>query len=176
MSRSKKTPYKNLTLALVTLLVMLGLSELIVRRFVPVRNVGPSFTIYDPIYGTRLKKDFSAKRITPEFTMRFTTNSLGFRGPEPELSPHRPILFLGDSFTMGYGVNDGEEFPALVRNALTKRGPDTVAVINAGVGNVGNRRWIKFLPAEGKRYNPRLVVFQIHVIRVRRRVQILQIG
>ena len=160
--RSAGVLWKNLALSLIALLVGIGISELIVRSFVQVRDVGPSFTVYDPVYGQTLKKSFSARRITPEFTMRFTTNSDGFRGPELGMLSSRPILFLGDSFTMGYGVNDGEEFPALVRAALSQRGSKMVSVINAGVGNSGNGRWAKFLRAEARRYNPALVVLQIH--------------
>jgi hypothetical protein len=160
--RSTGALWKNLVLSLVALLVGIGTSELIVRSFVQVRDVGPSFTVYDPRYGQTLKKSFSAWRITPEFTMRFTTNLDGFRGPELGMLSSRPILFLGDSFTMGYGVNDGEEFPALVRSTLSHRSSKMVSVINAGVGNSGNGRWVKFLRAEAKGFNPRLVVFQIH--------------
>ena len=108
-SYSKTSPYINLALICISTLLTLALCEVVVRIFIPVRNVGPSLTIYDPVYGKRLKKNFTATRTTPEFTMQFTTNSLGFRGPEPEVFPYRPILFLGDSFTAGYGVNDGEE-------------------------------------------------------------------
>src|SRR5512139_2958291 len=86
------------------LLVSLALCELFVRAFVVVRNVGPSFTVYDADYGNRLRPSFSTVRIAPEFTMRLTTNSLGFRGPEPDAPPRGVVLFLGDSFTMGYGV------------------------------------------------------------------------
>ena len=160
--RSSRVLWENLAIFLVALLVGIGVSELIVRSFIPVRNVGPSFTIYNSFYGKTLKKSFSARRITPEFTMRFTTNSDGFRGPELGIKSSRPILFLGDSYTMGYGVNDGEEFPALVRKALSERSSKMVAVINAGMGDNGNGRWVKFLRAEGKRYNPGIVVLQIH--------------
>lgn len=159
---SVRVLWKDLALFLIASLVGIGVCELIVRNFIPVRNVGPAFTIYDPFYGKTLKKSFSTMRITPEFTMRFTTNSYGFRGPELEILSSLPILFLGDSLTMGYGVNDGEEFPALVRKALNESSYKMVSVINAGMGNNGNGRWVKFLRAEGKRYNPGLVVLQIH--------------
>ena len=154
--------WKNLALSLVALIVSLGIGELIVRCCVSVRNVGPAFTVYHPLYGKTLKKNFSCVRIAPEFTMKFTTNSDGFRGPALEPSSHRSILFLGDSFTMGYGVSDGEEFPALVRKVLNERSPDSAPVVNAGIGDNGTGRWVKFLRADGKRYNPGLVVLQIH--------------
>jgi hypothetical protein len=156
------TFWKNIALSIIALSVGLMVGELIVRNFIPVRNVGPSFSIYDPFYGKSLKKSFSCRRITPEFSMTFTTNSAGFRGPEIGSLTPRPILFLGDSFTMGYGVNDGEEFPSLIRKALNENRPDTITVINGGMGDNGNGRWIKFLRNDAKRYNPGIVVFQIH--------------
>lgn len=157
----KRFNWKNLSLTLIGLLIGLILCEVILRLFVPVRNVGPAITIYDPVYGSRLKKSYSATRITPEFTIRYTMNSLGFRGPEPQRFPYRPILFLGDSFTEGYGVTDGEEFPELVRESLERRfGKSRIPVVNAGIGNTGNAHWVKFLTHEGKRFNPRLIVLQ----------------
>ena len=161
----RRTPHGfNLLNAVVLILATVGsllLCEVLVRWFVPVRNVGPTFSVYDARYGKVLKESFSCMRITPEFTMRFTTNSLGFRGPEPEGFPFRPILFIGDSFTSGYGVNDGEEFPELVRRALAKQyGEGAVPVVNAGSGNTGNGYWVKFLNLDARKLNPRLVVFQ----------------
>ncbi|MAF84108.1 MAG: hypothetical protein CL797_08400 [Chromatiales bacterium] len=148
----------NILLFLGGLLLAFVLAEVAVRMFVPVRMVGSSFTIYDPIYGKRLKRNYTTTRITPEFTISFSTNSYAFRGPEG--FPDRPILFLGDSFTMGYGVSDGEEFPALVRAALAEHDP-VIPVVNTGMGANGNGRWIKFLRAEGEAYEPRAVVLQL---------------
>ena len=157
-----KTPIKNFSLFILSLIFSLGLSEIFIRLYVPVRNVGPSLSIYDPYYGKRLKKSFQCIRMSPEFVMHFSTNSLGFRGPEPSNFPKRPVLFLGDSFTMGYGVDDGKEFPELVRKFLVKTyGNNFITVVNNGIGDNGNGRWIKFLNKEGQTYNPRMVVIQI---------------
>ncbi len=153
--------YQNIILVLISLGVSIGGGELLVRKFLKARNLGPSFTIYDSFYGQTLKKKFSTQRITPEFTMKFTTNSDGFRGPELGATFSHPILFMGDSFTMGYGVNNGEEFPALVRDAMNDRHIE-IPVINAGIGFNGTGRWIKFLRTEGEKFNPALIVLQIH--------------
>jgi GDSL-like Lipase/Acylhydrolase family len=153
---------KNALLLAAVLVAGLGLLELAVRLFVPVRNVGPSFTTYDPEYGKQHKPSFTATRYTPEFTMSFSTNALGFRGPEEGDSQRGVILFLGDSFTEGYGVSDGEEFPALVGERLRARGA-AVSVLNGGIGDNGNGRWIKFLRAAAASYEPQLVVLQVHV-------------
>jgi hypothetical protein len=154
--------FKNAVLSLASMAMALVVAEVVVRLFVPVRNIGPSFSEYDSVYGKRLKKNFSCTRVTPEFTMRLTTNSLGFRGPEPKSFPKNGILFIGDSFTEGYGVNDGEEFPALVRKELDARmGENRVPVVNAGAGDIGEGRWVKFLRNEGKRFAPRLIVAEL---------------
>ena len=93
--------------------------------------------------------------------MHFSTNSEGFRGPERRNTRNRPVLFLGDSFSAGYGVNDGEEYPDLVRKGLAdKFGADAIPVVNAAMGNIGNGYWIKSLQAEGHRLHPLLVVLQ----------------
>ncbi|HWA38245.1 MAG TPA: GDSL-type esterase/lipase family protein [Burkholderiales bacterium] len=132
------------------------------RLFVPVREVGPLFTVVDPVLGKRIKSDFRAVRVTPEFEMKFTSNALGFRGPPFTGVPSQGLLFVGDSFTMGYGVNDGEEYPALIRARLDARyGAGRVPVINAGMGDNGNGRWIKLLRTELERFRPRLVVLQV---------------
>ena len=149
--------WKNLLFLFLIIIFCLIICELIVRVFIPVRNVGPSFTVYDPIFGKTNKTDFSAKRFTPEFTMKISFNSLGFRGPEIKSFANRNIIFLGDSFTLGYGVNDDEEFPALIRKDIS----NDVSVINAGMGDNGNGRWLKFLKTKAEKYNPELIVFQL---------------
>lgn len=140
-----------------SLLFALVLAEVVVRAAIPVRNVGPTFSEYDPVYGKRLKKNFTCTRTAAEFTMEFSTNSLGFRGPEPVSFPSGGILFLGDSFTSGYGVNDGQEFPQLIRTHLERAGLP-VPVVNAGSGNTGNGYWLRFLQTDAPRFAPRLVV------------------
>jgi hypothetical protein len=64
---------------------------------------------------------------------------------------------------MGYGVSDGEEFPAIIRDALrAPEGGGAVPVLNAGIGDSGNGRWVKFLRADAAAYEPSLVVMQVH--------------
>ena len=121
--------------------------ELGARLLVPAREVGPSFSVYDPVLGSRHKRGLSASRRTPEFTMRISTNSLGQRGPEPtpaELDAKLRVLFVGDSFTEGYGVDDGEEFPRRVAARLAAEGR-SVRILNEGVGNTGTGRAVRLL-------------------------------
>jgi len=152
----------KLLIAFVSICIGLVLVEFAIGFLVPLREVGPSFSLYDPVLGQRLKPGFRTVRKTPEFTMRLSTNSLGFRGPPMKELPKGPILFLGDSFTMGYGVDDGKEFPALVAARLgDESGSNAVPVVNAGIGNSGNGRWVKLLRSIGKEMQPRLIVMQM---------------
>ena len=145
-----------------TLLVCEGLS----RLWLDVRSVGPAFSQFDPVLGKVLKKNFSTTRWTPEFTMRFSTNSMGNRGPEPksDMPSDAPvILFVGNSFTEGYGVDDGDEFPQLVAKRLKDlKGDQQVRIINAGIGDTGTGRALRlvrdFAPKEA---GPTLLVLEI---------------
>jgi lysophospholipase L1-like esterase len=151
----------NVAMTIGSLTVALAFAEVVVRVFLPVREVGPRFAIYDPVYGKTLRKNFSGERRMLESTYTLSTNSLGFRGPEPEAPLKDTILFLGDSFTMGFGVTDGREYPAVVRAALrAELGSAAPEVINAGIGNTGNGRWIRFLARDAKALSPKVVVFQ----------------
>lgn len=143
------------------LLLSLVLLELLVRAFVPVRNIGLSFTEFDPYYGKRIKTSLQTTRSAPEFDMTFTSNSLGFRGPEPEGHVTDGILFLGDSFTMGYGVTDGREYPQLLGRMLEERVEMGLPIVNTGMGGNGNGRWVKLLARDAARFEPRLVVLAV---------------
>ena len=136
----------------------LVVSEIAVRIAVPVRNVGPSWTMHHPAYFQAVKPNLHVRRRSPEFDTMFTTNSLGFRGAEPLSTPSETIVFLGDSFTMGYGVTDGEEYPRVAGDRLEAAlGEAAPLVVNAGIGR-GNGYWVKFLREEAADYTPRYVV------------------
>jgi hypothetical protein len=160
--RAGKTFLGNIALAAFAAAATLGVAELAVRKFVHVRHVGPPVTTYDSIYRTRLKRNFSAVQITPEFRMRLTTNSMGYRAAEPTGPLKGGLLYLGDSFTVGYGVNDGEEYPALLAKQLSAMGAGSVPYINAGRGNTGQSQWIKFLRREAPGYDPSFVIVQVN--------------
>jgi lysophospholipase L1-like esterase len=76
-------------------------------------------------------------RLNPELPHVIRVNSLGFRGPDFQFTK-RPgvfrILCLGDSYTFGDYVNEGETLPAALGEHLRRRRPGrTFEVINAGV-------------------------------------------
>jgi lysophospholipase L1-like esterase len=151
---------KNTILIVVSMVFAVLVAEGLTRLLVPVRDVGAPFTEFDPVMGRHLKRNFRSVRVTPEFKMTFTSNSHGFRGAEPHSSPL--VVFIGDSFTMGYGVDDGLEYPAMIREKLNLLpGSRGAEVVNMGMGNSGNGRWIKLLRTEVAQFEPLVVVLQM---------------
>jgi lysophospholipase L1-like esterase len=75
---------------------------------------------------------------------RVRTDERGFRRPDPATEArrrpgHRLALALGDSLTFGWGVAEGQTFPAQLERLLALRCPAAggraVTVHNAGIGN-----------------------------------------
>jgi hypothetical protein len=76
----------------------------------------------------------------PDFSYIQRVNALGLRGRETTVEKPagtRRILMLGDSFTMGKGVQDHETFPLLVEQILQPQlaacGGGSLEVLNGGV-------------------------------------------
>lgn len=70
------------------------------------------------------------------------TNSLGFNGPEIDLSVQDSleyrILIIGDAFTMPEGMDYEKGYPELIRNELSEKFPlRNIKVFNAGVTGFG---------------------------------------
>lgn len=87
-----------------------------------------------------------------EFTI--TTNSLGFRGPEPETPKRRPrVLALGESVSMGWGVQDTENWTAWVATDLD------IEILNVGIPDVEPRALADWCVAEGPRLDVDVLVW-----------------
>lgn len=96
--------------------------------------------VADPYRHHALVPDSYAELRQPDFDYIQRVNSLGLRGRETTVAKPentRRILMLGDSFTMGKGVQDDETFSVLVakmlQDSLKSCNGGTVEVLNAGV-------------------------------------------
>lgn len=73
--------------------------------------------------------------------VRIRTDSSGFRRPDADTEAlrkpaSRTIIALGDSLTLGWGVPEGQTYPAVLEKTLNQKGPGCqVSVVNAGIGN-----------------------------------------
>ena len=68
-----------------------------------------------------------------EFADSFTTNSKGFRDDEASLEKPS-IIFLGDSYTLGWGAKQNETFVSVTENITGLKG------LNAGMSSYGTAR------------------------------------
>lgn len=102
----------------------------------------------------------SETRFDPDFRHEISTNSRGLRNRETSYArdARRRILCVGDSFTLGLGVESRDAFPSLLEAGL----PDT-EVINAGVLAWGtSQEWLWF-EREGQRYSPDVLILEFFV-------------
>jgi len=135
--------------------------------------VGPSEVAGYPLY-TLVPDPFTGVRYAPNLHLRlsygekgkrfrFTTNALGFRGREVSWAKSPGafrVLFLGDSFTEGFGVNDDETFPYYFEE-IARRMDKNIEVINAGQRGCELPEYLGFLRGYGARLAPDLVVISL---------------
>jgi lysophospholipase L1-like esterase len=111
--------------------------------------------------GYRLKPD---QQIEAKPGIVYTINPDGFRQGNDDVwdDGNTRILFVGDSFTFGWGVNDKETFPAVAERLLREQ---MVQVDCLNLGVIGyNLTQYKSIVAEGlKRFDPKLVVVTVYV-------------
>ena len=88
-------------------------------------------------------------------------NSLGMRGPEPDLSDaaRKRIVLMGSSITLGWGVPEEETMRARLARALGEE----VQVLNAGIGNYNTVRYVTLLEKNISVWKPNTVVVQYFV-------------
>src|SRR5262249_19367603 len=118
----------------------------------------------DPLRCYALQPGLALEHRTSEFAIHIYTNAQGFRtdAARRETPLAKPpgttrILFLGPSFTFGWGSEIEATFVARIGDALRASG-HAVEVINAGVPAQGSDQQLCWFAAEGHRYEPDLVV------------------
>jgi lysophospholipase L1-like esterase len=134
--------FKRLCFALLAILVGLFASVLLAEvlcRIVQgeksknlVRNYWPpGSVIYDPAIGWKYRPGYRGRwRYLDEYDCEVAINSLGLRDREFGAKTVPRLLFVGDSFTFGVGVNDTETFVKQTEQILKRKTP--VECINAG--------------------------------------------
>lgn len=116
----------------------------------------------DEAIGYRLKPD---QTIRPKPGIAYTINAQGFRG-SPVVEKRDPkvpcILFIGDSFTFGYGVNDDETFPAISERLLRDSGTEAEC-LNLGVTGYNLANYRAALAENLKLFDPDAVVVTVYL-------------
>ena len=93
---------------------------------------------FDQDFFYRLRPNNECTFSNVEFSNKIRTNSIGNRDDEASLS--KPdVICLGDSYTMGWGVEQNESFPALIEKNTGLK------VLNAGMSSFGTVRELRKL-------------------------------
>ncbi len=154
-------------LLLASLLLVVGVGELIARILVP--DLPPR----RPALSPEEQADLPVLRTLPDLMGRdvrgqhrgvlFRTNAHGLRGPDVPVQPlpgTRRIGIAGDSVTMGWGVPEEGAYPALLEERLEQASPGTSwEVLNAGMAGLDTRRAINRLMHYDRVYQLDLLVY-----------------
>ena len=87
----------------------------------------------------------------PEFSNALSINTLGVRDDEASLD-QPGVVMLGDSITMGWGVNQDEAFPSVFERKTGRR------TLNAGVASYGTVRELRMLSRVDRRAATDIVI------------------
>lgn len=153
----------NLILLAVSAGFTLGLFEvgarLFVRAWAPQHGVR-NFWMQDPLLGWVHVPSTQGRHVHLDFEVDVATNRQGFRDDPvsfERIPGQRRVLFLGDSFGFGYGVERGELLADLLEDSF----PDT-EFVNASVAGYGTDQQLLFFRERGYRYAPDLVLYLFH--------------
>jgi lysophospholipase L1-like esterase len=175
----KKGILTGLAVLFLSLSISLAGGEFIVKHIMPqetyglARSVGLHIFDSSPIIPFTLQKNvkkFLNIGFTREFNHFVNTNSEGTRGDN--FSSEKPnntyrILFLGDSMTFGWGVDDDKTYPFLVEKYLNSIGKlngnyTKIETINAGFADgLTLDSYYLYLKEIGRKYKPDLVVLDL---------------
>ncbi|UCF06308.1 MAG: SGNH/GDSL hydrolase family protein [bacterium] len=148
-----------LLMVLVCFVVVIAAGELLVLLLKPQVSLYPRWE-FSVKYGREHFKDVRMVHRQPRhWKFVYTINELGYRGravPVADRYVKRNIVVLGDSYAMGMGVNDGEDFAAVMDKNLA----DGWNVINMACGGWGLTQQIRRFYETGLLYKPSAVVLQ----------------
>jgi len=143
-----KSIIANLTLLSVSVLIVLGISEVASRYLVPV-SPGPKLLDMDgnALRQSYIKPSTQFRIITPDFDAPTSITADGYRAPQAK-DNNPSTLFVGDSFTYAQGVKDNEAFPHIYCEAkelscanLAVPGASTLYEVDRLEGYLKDKGW-----------------------------------
>ncbi|MBI2136465.1 SGNH/GDSL hydrolase family protein [Candidatus Woesearchaeota archaeon] len=161
--------YKNFFLLFSVILIMLLFFEIALRLAYPLYS---NYNTEMWRYAKEIKALSSNPLIAHEhkpnavsflYGTEIKTNSIGWRdyGYDVTTDKYR-IMILGDSITLGWGVDFNYTFPKILERLLRENNPN-IEVINTGVGNYNSEMEVNSFLEKGSRYNPDMVVLAYYI-------------
>lgn len=159
-----KRAISNIAIALAALLGALAFGEIILRQVVtlPLERIEPEIRYVDhPVRRFTLAPDQAG--FTYGAPARIDARGFRVNGTSRrEDGTTRRILGLGDSYTFGLGVADGETWPARLESHLRRHATVPVSVINAGTISYGVAQQLDLLRSDALRTGPDVVVHALY--------------
>lgn len=166
----------RITLILIGVILALVLGELLLKTLYPQKTLSKlqavSFKCFEEGEHRWVKLKSNKECLLHSTSGAFEdvlvkTNSLGLRGPEiikekPQ-DLHR-VLFIGDSFTMGWGVKEEEAYPKVVESILKEKAPNIkFESVNAGFTAAGPSGYYLYTKLYGLDLNPETLVIGFYI-------------
>jgi hypothetical protein len=155
-----------ITIALLVL-AEAGLRLLIPQKRTEVRGSKPDVAyVFDDDYLIALKpnlrRSFTRAKVNGGITVKWETNSDGFRGNELRRQPDIRVMVYGDSSIQAEFSNLEDTFPFRLEKYLAAGLPGyDIEVVNAGVIGFGPDQSLIKLSKEADRYKPSLIIFHV---------------
>jgi len=112
--------------------------EYYIHNYRNIVQVERSCSEFDSTFFYRLKRNNQCTFSNLEFSSIIKTNSLGLRDDEASMTAP-DIICIGDSYTMGWGVEQDRAFPAVLERSTGLK------VLNAGMSSFGTVRELRQL-------------------------------
>lgn len=143
------------------LTVAIGICEITIRLLSPVVTLYPRYK-FSAEYGLALFENTTMVHSHPrKFTFRYSVNANGHRGPALTQGPspgQMTIVVLGDSYSFGTGVDDGQEYAAQLSRELG----ESVRVLNLANPGWGLTQQIRRYMEYGRLFEPDVVILQFY--------------
>jgi len=156
----------NILLSSVTLIVCFSLGEIVLRLFYPQiggRSEQEVFFAYHDTLGWQFIPGKTGVLVSKhEYENFIAINSAGMRDREYPLAKppgKRRVAVLGDSFTAGLGVKDGEVFTEVLENSFGEK----AEVLNFGINGFGPTQEYLLLKDRVLSYHPDLVLMVFYI-------------
>ena len=143
-------------ITLITIIIFVILSELYLYFFKPQPYLYPKLS-YSEKYRKIPPKNLKMVHCVPPNKRYYSTNQFNLRGKAIRLSNKYDIpniVLLGDSYTFGIGVDDGDEYASILAENLKSR----FNIVNTGVGGWGLTQQIRRFYEFGQLYHPEIVI------------------
>jgi hypothetical protein len=114
--------------------------------------------VYNPSLGTLAQPYHTGIFVGKGFRAYYHTDGHGFRNAQP-WPDTAEIVVVGDAVVFGYGVEDEQDWPALLAHAMTP-----TRVINLGLLEAGPQQYARVYTTFGTAFHPKLVLVGLTMV------------